>query len=321
MENIPRKLILRNGQSPGDIVMMTAMVRDLHLSHPGKFLTDVRTPCPAIWEHNPYITRILDTDPAAEIINCEYPLIHTSNQNIYHFVSGFRGDLQQKLHLPIQPTVLKGDIHLSENEKQWVSQVQEYTGEDTKYWIICSGGKSDFTAKIWNPHRWQEVVDFFYKKITFVQVGEASHLHPKLENVIDFRGKTDLRQLIRLVYNSDGCLGGVSLLMHLCAAVQTRQGRPKHRPAVIVAGSRESTQWEAYPSMRYISTCGCLPCAPNNGCWRSRVIPLGDGSEQDKSLCEKPTLSEGGILIPKCLEMIRPSQVVRYIEQYLEFYA
>ena len=41
-----RKLILRNFQSPGDIVMLTAAVRDLHRAHPGEFLTDVRTSFP-----------------------------------------------------------------------------------------------------------------------------------------------------------------------------------------------------------------------------------------------------------------------------------
>jgi hypothetical protein len=43
-----RKLILRNFQSPGDILMLTAAVRDLHRAHPGEFLTDVRTSCPGL---------------------------------------------------------------------------------------------------------------------------------------------------------------------------------------------------------------------------------------------------------------------------------
>ena len=48
-----RRLILRNFQSPGDIVMLTAAVRDLHLTYPGEFVTDVRTSCPELWESNP----------------------------------------------------------------------------------------------------------------------------------------------------------------------------------------------------------------------------------------------------------------------------
>jgi hypothetical protein len=36
-----RRLILRNYQSPGDILMLTAAVRDLHACYPGRFLTDL----------------------------------------------------------------------------------------------------------------------------------------------------------------------------------------------------------------------------------------------------------------------------------------
>jgi hypothetical protein len=66
-----RKVILRNSLSPGDIVMLTAAVRDLHLSNPNQFITDVRTPCPALWENNPYITPLKDNDRYAEKIDCE----------------------------------------------------------------------------------------------------------------------------------------------------------------------------------------------------------------------------------------------------------
>ena len=70
-----RKLILRNFLSPGDLVMLTAAVRDLHRCHPGKFLTDVRTSCPELWEHNPHLTPLRETDPGVEQIDCHYPLI------------------------------------------------------------------------------------------------------------------------------------------------------------------------------------------------------------------------------------------------------
>ena len=57
-----RKLILRNFQSPGDILMLTAAVRDLHRCHPGEFLTDVRTSCPELWHHNPHLTPLSEDD-------------------------------------------------------------------------------------------------------------------------------------------------------------------------------------------------------------------------------------------------------------------
>ena len=84
-----RKLILRNGQSPGDIVMLTAAVRDLQRSQPGRFAVDVRTPCPALWEHNPHLTPLADGAAGAEEIACGYPLIHRSNTGRWHLVHGF----------------------------------------------------------------------------------------------------------------------------------------------------------------------------------------------------------------------------------------
>ena len=62
-----RKLILRNFQSPGDVVMLTAAVRDLHRCHPGEFLTDVRTSCPDLWRHNPHLTPLSEDDPEVRV--------------------------------------------------------------------------------------------------------------------------------------------------------------------------------------------------------------------------------------------------------------
>ncbi|MEI9894677.1 MAG: ADP-heptose--LPS heptosyltransferase [Chthoniobacter sp.] len=261
----PRKLILRNHQSPGDVVMLTAAVRDLHATFPGMFLTDVRTACPALWEHNPDITRVADDDPAAEVIECHYPLIHQSNQYPYHFIHGFIEDLSTKLGRRIVPGVFKGSIHLAPEEKHWMSQVQEITGEPVPFWIVAAGGKADYTIKWWDTVRWQQVVDHFRGKILFVQVGEAQHWHPPLQGVLDLRGKTQLRQLVRLVYHSQGVLCPVTMLMHLAAAVEVKGDRPKNRACVVVAGGREPAQWEAYPHHQFIHLNGALFCCDQ---WR-----------------------------------------------------
>ena len=85
----PRKLILKSFQSPGDIVMLTAAVRDLHLAHPGSFKTDVRTPAPALWENNPHLTPLQENDSQVQVLDMHYPLVHESNQRPYHFIHGY----------------------------------------------------------------------------------------------------------------------------------------------------------------------------------------------------------------------------------------
>ena len=297
--------------------MLTAAVRDLHKHYPGQFLTDVRSPCPGLWENNPYLTPIEDGDPEAEKIVCEYPLIHRSNQEPWHFVHAFGQFLAQRLDLPhVRPTVFNGDIHLADQERKWISQVQEIVKVDEPFWIVVSGGKRDFTTKWWCPKRMQEVVDHFQDRMRFVQVGESGHHHPALENVIDLRGKTNLRQLIRLVYHSSGIICPVTLLMHLAAAVPMREDRkpPRNRPAVVIAGGREPPHWEAYTHHQFLHSMGTLPCCDDGGCWKARVFPLGDGTRSDKSLCVEPVKASG---LPRCMHEITSSDVIRAVERFL----
>jgi ADP-heptose:LPS heptosyltransferase len=310
-----RKLVLRQFQSPGDIVMLTAAVRDLHRAYPGLFLTDVRTSCPELWEHNPYLTPLDDQAPDVESIECHYPLIHDSNRLPYHFIHGFMQYLNEQLALAIRPTQFRGDIHLSDAERSWCSQVCERTGEEIPFWLIVAGGKYDFTAKWWSPARLQAVVDHFRGRILFVQIGEDGHHHPPLRGVLNMVGLTDLRQLVRLVYHAQGVVTPVSLLMHLAAAVEVRDGVPRNRPCVVIAGGREPPHWEAYPHHQFVHTNGALLCCDDGGCWRSRVVPLGDGDEQDhpQNLCVDPIGT-----LPRCLDMLRVDDITRRIEMYFE---
>jgi hypothetical protein len=310
-----RKIVLKNTLSPGDIVMLTAAVRDLHLCYPSQFLTDVRTPCPHLWENNPFISKLDDRDSSVEQIDCHYPLIHRSNQTPYHFIHGFINFLNERLGVHITPTAFKGDIRISDLEKSWFSQVREIVTEDIPFWMIVAGGKNDYTIKWWEPVRFQEVVDHFQGKILFVQVGEKGHTHPPLEGVLDLRGDTDLRQLVRLVYHAQGVLCPVTLLMHLAAAVEVKGGQPKNRPCVVVAGGREPTHWEAYPHHQYIHTIGALKCCDNGGCWKSRTLPLGDGDPKDRpeNLCVDVVGN-----LPRCMNMITPAVVIQRVEMYFD---
>src|SRR5260370_30687921 len=110
---MPRKLILTCGLSPGDVVMMTAAVRDLHVAHPGVFLTDVRTSAGQLWENNPYLTQLSDDDPEVERVPMRYDLIHESNEGAHHFIHGFVRHLEHKLGLRNPVTLFLGHIHLS----------------------------------------------------------------------------------------------------------------------------------------------------------------------------------------------------------------
>jgi ADP-heptose:LPS heptosyltransferase len=139
----------------------------------------------------------------------------------------------------------------------------------------------------------------------FLQVGSAEHDHPTLDGVVNLVGRTDTRQLICLACHAQGGLGPITFLQHLCAAFE--------KPYVALLGGREPVSWTQYPLQTTLHTLGKLPCCRTHACWRSRVVALNDGAEQDRSLCEAPVLTMSRP-VGKCMAIIRPEEVIRAIE-------
>jgi ADP-heptose:LPS heptosyltransferase len=229
-------------------------------------------------------------------------------------IEGYCDDLAAQLELPaLRPRELKGDIHLSDQERGWKSIPDERYNVQ-RYWLLCAGGKKDFTVKWWLPEHWQAVVDHFRGRIQFVQVGAADdpwHWHPDLRGVIDLRGKTSLRQLVRLIHSASGVVSGITSVMHLAAAVPLPSWQHRPRPCVVIAGGREPRTWYGYGSHRILETVGSLPCCATGGCWHARTVPLHDG--QDGRLCERVINGH-----PKCMTLITPRMVIDAIETYLQ---
>lgn len=337
-----RKLILQNRQSPGDILMLTAAVRDLHRHYPGRFVTDVRTSAAALWENNPHVTPLDEGAGDVETIECHYPLIHQSNQRPVHFLEAFTSFLNDRLGLSIPLTEMRGDIHLSPEERAAPSAIARWCGGEVPYWIIAAGGKWDYTIKWWDIARWQAVVDHFAGRLFFAQVGERGHYHPRLRGALDLRGRTSLRALIRLMHHAQGVVCPITCLMHLAAAVPRADGVAGERPGVVVAGGREPVAWVNYPGQHFLHTIGALPCCAEGGCWRARTAPLGDGDAKDElgALCKRPVrLADGPTqrtfdapdldawriarfqpaphLLPECMDRITARQVIEAIENCL----
>lgn len=313
-----RRLILTSFQSPGDVVMLTAAVRDLSLAHRGAFQIDVRTSADALWENNPWLTPLEDGAPGVQTLPMHYPLIHHSNQRPFHFIHGYLQYLEQTLDVKIPPTKFRGDVHLSAKERDGPPPFAD-EGIPEGYWILIAGGKYDFTAKWWNPESFGQVVDHFKDRIRFVQCGKEGDWHPRVQNAIDLVGRTSLRQFIRLIHHADGVLCPVTMAMHLAAAVPARPGKPVNRACVVVAGGREPPHWEVYPHHQFISTNGALACCADGGCWSSRCQLVGDGDSKDRSnLCKRPVQVADDLRIPRCMDMIRPEDVIRRIEMYYE---
>jgi hypothetical protein len=221
-----KKLIVFNRLSPGDGVMLTAAIRDLHMTVP-EVKIDVRVPFPDLFLHNPYLTKLDHTDPEVFSMEAHYPGIHQSNMIGNRFIYAFHEYFEEIFNRKLIRGPFAGDIHLSAEEKTANIAVEKY-GIKGPYWLIQHGCKSDFSVKLWSTARMQKVVDAFAGKIQFVQIGRTDiktadkvyHSQVPLANVINLIDQTTLRDMINLVYRAEGCLGPESLMAHLAAGIQ-----------------------------------------------------------------------------------------------------
>ena len=289
-----RKIILRQGQSPGDILTFTRAVGDLKESYPD-YQIDVRNPCSEIWENNPRLTPLKEDDPDVEIYTIGYDEIHECGWRQEHWTEAFRHDIEKKVGVPIKKTGILPELWISDLEKSWYNQVHCEFEWDGPFWILNAGRKQDNELKEY--HRWQEVVDlfnnYFQDKVKLVQIGHSSHVHPKLKGVLDLVGKTDLRQLIRLGFHAHGSVGPLSFQFVMSAALK--------QAAVVVCGGKEDVRWHLYPHIKHLYSNGSLNCCEWGGCWKGGGI----GKCLD--------LING---VPRCFSLIEPYMIVDAITSY-----
>mgnify|MGYP002624017106 CR=1 FL=1 len=310
-----RPLVLRCHRSPGDIVVMTAAVRDLHLAHGERLRILVDTSCRALWDHNPRV-RVLagpcDYPSNAPVIQMDRP--PPRDADCMHYTQTMTAHLEKATGLPIRLPSRRGDLHLSTRERA-SPRLLTLQGQrpGAPYWVIIAGGKHACTTKWWNPDHAQQVVDHFRGRITFVQCGTAADWHPRLEGAVDLVGHTDLRQLLRVLYHAAGVVCPVTFAMHAAAALPTPGSEP--RRCVVIAGGREPPAWERYPGHDYLDTVGRLICCRDGGCWTSVCQPGPGDPLAGSAKCIRPVVVAPGLVIPECMQMIRGADVIGAIER------
>jgi ADP-heptose:LPS heptosyltransferase len=310
------RLLLRHQRAPGDIVVMTALVRDLALSYPGRFHIAVDTTFKELWSSNPYI-KPMPEKRGARILNLTYgAYIRAAGTDYVHFISAFHKDFKKQTGIDVPMLYPFPDLHLSEEEKAPIT--------NERYWVVLAGGKNDFTTKHWVYSRYQEVINSLGNfGIKVIQLGgkgsHPSHFHPKLYGVTDLVGKTSLRQMLRVISQADGVICTITSAMHIAAAF--------NKPCVVTGAGREEWWWEAYSnsnpalkefhhplnvSHRYLHTMGKFDCCMTRGCWKNKV----QKSEGDKSFCKYPVTAENDQKVPACMEMITVDKVISSVLSY-----
>lgn len=297
-KSIRRKIIFMMSQGVGDAVAFTAAIRDLKLAHNYLDIT-ILTSHPDVFLNNPYakittfISNMADDDTECYIVDFRAPFWDYLQFGYPHFLGSFHKSIMYDTGLTYNPSSLIPDLHVTDQEVKLIRQKFKLK---KPYWVINSGYRApsegiDGTMKWWGVRNYQDVVNQLKNQMNFVQVGTTKDVHTKLENVTSLIGKTTLRELICIIYDSNGTIGAISGHMHIAAAF--------NKPSVVIGGGFEDFMLTKYPKQRNIHSIGLLPCCRYSGCW----------SGNESVTCDNKV--DG---VCKCLAIIKPSQVINDLE-------
>jgi len=251
----PRQLVHFYGNTPGDDMMCTTVLRELRQR--GARGLWMMTRFPELFEGNRDVDRVVPFDERY------HGLLRVVRGRSWYANYGGHDHANDESPRPRQhiialmceacgisgPVSLRPYLQLSDEER--------HRGQlRPRQLALHSSGLSAFSSmknKEWFPDRFQAVVDALRSDFELVQLGSPDD--PPLEGCLDMRGKTTRREAAAIIAGSELLLGQVGFLMHLARAVDTR--------AVIIYGGRELPWQSGYTCNTNLVT--PLPCSP---CWR-----------------------------------------------------
>lgn len=309
--------LLSHRAAPGDIVVMSALVRDLRAAYGTQHSVDVRTTFPEVWVNNPYLTS-LSEGPGVRLVELTYGagIKRASRGEKSHFLTEFHRDFAEKTGIQVPVTLPRPDLHLEGSERSPLVS--------GRYWVVVNGGKQDCTIKPWSYTRMQQVVTTLRGwGLRFVQAGAThrGHYHPTLEGALNLVGRTNLRDFFSLIYRSEGVICGVTGAMHIAAAFE--------KPCVVLAGGREEPWWESYTNAygqfgpvappvriehRFLHTLDLLDCCRGRGCWKKKIVL----EENPAEVCRYPVEEPSRQPLARCLDLITVDHVLDAVMHYYE---
>lgn len=312
------KLVLKHRRAPGDIVVTTALVRDLKHAYGDDVEIDFRASYPAIYENNPYVKTLDESDPTVQVINLDYErTLRAAETGRFHFLTAFHQEFKHETGLAIPCTEAKPSLFLTPKE----DAVPPVLG---RYWLIVGGGKTDMTVKHWEYSRYQETVDRLRELgIRFVQTGAAvsGHVHPPINNALNLVGWGNLRHLMWQIRHADGVICPITCAMHMAAAFD--------KPCVVVAGGREHPWWEHYSNQygafgpecspvkvphRFLHTVGSMECCREHGCLATQV----EKTLVPGPLCQFPVVRSNDQKVAECMDRISVDHIIEAVMSYYE---
>ena len=258
------KSLIYFGISPGDDLLCTSVLHELACRNHRNIW--MMSNYPELFSGNASVTRVV---PAADRYR-EYAGLLGAH---YKFVQYAAVCPEEDRSVPPARHII-AELCASAGIKGQVALRPYYYPTETEmknsFWaqgmiaIQTSGlaAKLPMRNKQWFPERFQEVVNRLKRDFKFVQLGSASD--PLLADVMDLRGKSNIRESAAVLASCRLFVGTVGFLMHLARAAEC--------PAVIIFGGREAPWQSGYGcNLNLYSAVPCAPCWLWNRCDYNRV--------------------------------------------------
>lgn len=256
-----------NGNGLGDMLIMTAVMRLIHQATGRRFI--ILTKKPEIFAHNPLVARVIPI--SGPLIK---PFAKWFVRNIHH---DHIGECCWRPGQPITPEIIQQDhrrpVHLAQLNSEHLGLNLDYgkiaceiylSEEEIQAWnrkyqdlpqnfaIIKPTGRTDWTPnKEWGVENYQAVVNAL-PQVPWIQVGETKD--ECLSNVLDWRGKTSVRELFYLIKRARFILAVEGLYNHAASAFGT--------PSFVVFSGIHLPEIACYANTRLIVRTPQVPCAP-----------------------------------------------------------
>lgn len=256
-------IFLRTGFGLGDILLSSGILRAVKRIHPQEHIF-IETRLPEIFTNNPNVWHAVRDGKIVYAIQklFGYPYVWRWG-NIFlknydkifkkipypfpcrdrHLIDAMADSLGIKLLSDEKQPIL----YLSKQEidtNKWAKNSIVVQSSSTNYWTV---------NKHWIPGRMQKVVNELYKNHKIVHIGSIND--ERLENVIDLRGKTTIREAAAIIFNSRLFVGLEGGLVHLAKAVDKKS-------IVIYTGYTKPTE------TGYSSNINLRDSRAGDGCWK-----------------------------------------------------
>jgi ADP-heptose:LPS heptosyltransferase len=174
-------------------------------------------------------------------------------------------------------------LYFTEPEELWAKNfLKQYKNP-----IILSVNGKSCEHKNWYNERWTEVVEYFQKENTFIQIGLANEV--SIKGSVNMLGKTTIREACALIKFSKGMLGVESAFAHAAGMFKV--------PAVILFGPNNPNVFGHDTSSNIYMNLPCSPCMSflqdsacpyNRTCMRSITVEMVKAAVTEKILNSNP---------------------------------